>query len=140
MSKGLRPGQPGAGTPWKPKQSGNPNGRRSVTKALIAAGFDPDSLCAEVIQRTVEGFRQLDPGDKDEGQSWRWCADKAWILVNLPAKPVEQADPAEPLSDEEYQETLDEIARERIAKMSPEEKFRLLAGSSENPAPDGQVQ
>jgi len=125
---------------WKRGQTGNASGRRSVTKALIAAGFDPDSLCAEVIQRTVEGFRQLDPGDKDEGQSWRWCADKAWILVNLPAKPLEQSDAPTSLTPEEYEEELDLIAKERIAKMSPEEKFRLLAGSSENPAPDGQVQ
>ena len=108
-----------------------------MTKALIAAGFDPDSLCAEVIKATVEGFRTLDAGDKDEGASWRWCMDKAWILVNLPAKPVE-ASAETTLTDEEYQEELDHIAKERIAKMTPEEKFKLLA--ADNTAPDGQVQ
>jgi hypothetical protein len=113
---------------WNKKQSGNPAGRRSVTKALIAAGFDPDSLCAEVIKKTVEGFRTLDPADKDEGQSWRWCADKAWVLVNLPMKPLEASDSDSQLTPEEYEEELDLIARERISKMTPEERFALMAG------------
>jgi hypothetical protein len=54
------------------------------------------------------------------------------------ARPVEPEQTA--LTDEQYEEELNLITRERIAKMSPEEKFRLLAGSSENSAPDGQVQ
>jgi hypothetical protein len=35
--KGLRPGMPGAGTPWKPKQSGNPNGKISLKNDLKRA-------------------------------------------------------------------------------------------------------
>ena len=114
---------------WKPSQSGNPGGRRSVTKALIAAGFDPDSLCAEVIQRTVDGFRTLDPGDKDEGQSWRWCADKAWVLVNLPVKPLEQAAETT-LTQEEYEEELAIVAKEYVAKLQPDERVKLLTSPS----------
>ena len=113
---------------WQKGTSPNPAGRASVTKALVAAGFNPEQLRAEVIQKNVELFRSLDPGDKDEGATWRVCNEKCWILVNLPAKPVDA--PAETtLTDEEYQEELDVIARERIAKMTPEEKFQLLANT-----------
>lgn len=127
----------GPGRPFPKGTGGNPGGRRHVTKALREAGFDPDSLCKEVIEKVIECFRTLDAGDKDEGQSWRWCADKAWILVNLPSKPAEQSD-GTTLTDEEYQEELDVIAKERIEKMTPEERFKFLA--SLGPAPSDQVQ
>lgn len=125
-------GQPGNrnGSAINGKGTNNPAGRRSVTKALREAGFDPDSLCAEVIQKTIEGFRTLDAGDKDEGASWRWCMDKAWILVNLPAKPIEQAEPPD-LTEAEYQEELMQLAKEQVAKLSPEERFKWLSAGTE---------
>lgn len=115
---------------WKPKQSGNPGGRASTTKALIAAGEDPDKWRAEVVQRNIKEWREIDPRNPDLARTWLALNDKAWILASLPAKPVEQGDERGALTDEEYQEELDIIARERIAKMSPEEKMRLLASPS----------
>ena len=126
---GLKRG--GSPNQWKPGGSGNPGGRRSVTKALIAAGFNPDELCAEFVQRVVTCFRELNPGDKDQGQSWRWCADTVRVLVNLPNKPLEQNGETT-LTDEEYQEELDLIAKERVDKMSPEERFKLLSNTAPN--------
>lgn len=115
---------------WQKGASPNPAGRASVTKALVAAGFNPEQLRAEVIQKNVQLFRSLDPADKDEGATWRVCNEKCWILVNLPAKPVEMRDERGDLTDEEYQEELDLIAKERIAKMTPEEKFQLLSNTA----------
>lgn len=122
---------------WKRGQSGNPAGRASTTKALVAAGFDPEALRAEVIQKNVELFRTLDPGDKDEGATWRACNEKCWILVSLPAKPLEQADVPTSMTEEEYREELDLVAKEHIARMSPEERFKLLSADA---APSDTVQ
>jgi hypothetical protein len=84
---------------FAPGQSGNPGGRPSIAKALEANGLTSTSLTAEVVKRLVEAMRDLDPGDRHEGASWRFAVEtllhythgkpKEHVQVDLPKSPVD---------------------------------------------------
>lgn len=115
-------------------QSGNPGGRPAITKAIRDAGYDPESLRAEVIQRYVEGARTLDPADKDEARSWCACMEK--LAYYLLGKPKETIELQSQLTDEEYAEEMREIFREMLREVPREEVERMLA----DPAPTDTIQ
>lgn len=119
------------GKPYVKGQTGNAGGRPKISTAIRAAGFDPESLRAEVIQILVNGMRTLDPADPKESKSWQFCVDRIDVRVNGPVKEFVHVDESEAISDEEYQAELAAIAREHVAGLSPEEKLRLLSGGSE---------
>lgn len=75
------------GRPFGPGNKGNPGGRPSYVKALEANGITAAELTAEAWGRLIAGMRELDPGDKSEGASWRFCVQQ--ILDRLHGKPKE---------------------------------------------------
>lgn len=77
----------GHGKGFKPGTSGNPGGRTSYANALAANGLTGPELSAEAWGQLIKGMRELDPGDKNEGASWRFCVQQ--ILDRLHGKPKE---------------------------------------------------
>ena len=72
---------------FAPGQSGNPGGRPAFAKALAANNTSASELTAEAWGHLIKGMRELDPGDKAEGASWRFCVQQ--ILDRLHGKPRE---------------------------------------------------
>lgn len=116
-------------------QTGNAGGRPAITKAIRAAGYDPDELRVEVIQALVTGMRTLNPGSPKEAKSWQFCVDRLDVRLHGPVREVVQVDEA-PLTDAEYQAEIAEIVRERLAELSADERLKLLA----DPAPAPTIQ
>lgn len=111
---------------WKPGTSGNPGGRAKIANIIKAAGFDPDALRAEVIQQLVNGMRTLDPASKESARSWQFCVDRLDVRLNGPVREIVHTDDKPELTDEQYQAELDLIAQEHLAKLTPEERERLV--------------
>ena len=112
---------------FKPGQSGNPNGRPSIAKALAANDTSATNVTAEVIGQLLRGLRELDPGDRFEGASWRFCADKLLgYTVGKPKEIVEfQQQPL--ITDEQRAAELRAIAEEQLRALTPEQRYQMLA-------------
>lgn len=124
----------GGGVPFSKGVSGNPGGRPSIAKAVEAAtGKSTSEVTAEMFKLLYDAAHECDPRDKDEGASWRHAV--TLILGYLVAKPKEVVEVTSPLTDEQYEEELRIIAREKIRAMAPEDRLRLL-----DPAPDATIQ
>lgn len=102
-------------------KSGNPSGRPKIAKVCREAGYDPDKLRVEVVQKHVEAMRNLSPGDKDEGASWRFSMEKLHFwLIGKPTEYVELSD-----GDAEAAGDPSERIAELIAQASPEEREKI---------------
>lgn len=129
------------GKPYVKGQTGNAGGRPKISTAIRAAGFDPESLRAEVIQILVNGMRTLDPADPKESKSWQFCVDRIDVRVNGPVKEFVHVDESEAISDEEYQAEQRLIAREVWEQTSPDERAKLFSNDpTTDPAPPPTIQ
>lgn len=102
-----RPGRPENLTPWKPGQSGNPNGRPSgLAKRIREATNEGQDL----VDFMSEVFRNEREKTSDRITAATWLADRCW---GRPAQAIELR------SDEAG------TVREQLERMTPEERAEL---------------